>query len=994
MLSLTASFHQAQSHVRQSIAVVLAILLAVSPVFAGISFTSSNGIVMTGADGIVMTGADGIVMTGADGFLYSNSNGIVMTGADGIVMTGADGFSHPNSVRTVRADGVTITTANGIVMTGADGIVMTGADGTTRTADAVTITVANGIVMTGADGIVMTGADGVQRSGGDGIVMTGADGIVMTGADGIVMTGADAVRAVGSDGNAFTVSPDGIRFSGVTGIVMTGADGIVMTGADGIVMTGADGIVMTGADSAPSGIRSVDPEFALDLNQLTDDSSVNAIIVYYQIPTDANLAELQALGIAGGTRYRRLPMVMISATRSQIMAISRLAGVRSIYGNRTLTLNTEPEVRNLTGVERAWADREISTKTQNLPVAGRNVTVAVLDTGVDGTHADLAGRMAANVKLADSQSAGAGFNYPVHSESLPNTDLVYGHGSFVAGIIAGDGSLSAGRYRGVAPAARVVGLSAGDLSLFHVLNGFDYLLSNSALGVRVLNCSFSANTVFDFNDPVNVATKMLTDAGVNVVFSAGNTGPGAHTLNPYAAAPWVVSVGATDSTSRLASFSSRGVFASSMFRPTLVAPGVNLVSVRGTGIATVTGVQGLAGTDAQRLSSTELPHYTTASGTSFSAPQVAGAIALMLEANPALTPAAVRDILQKTATPLAPYYAHETGAGMLNVHAAVLQAAFMSRNIGAWRGILDRGQVSFFSDPLVTFSNTVVPGRSSDTSLSIPNDALFATVQIGWGPLWSVNDLSLTAYDSNGAQYAQANALNLPGLNGRRERVTVAMPSSGLWRFGVRNSLGALGTSQAYSGVLEVGRARYSRMTDVDYLNPALRNSIYQAIRSFAMFPIGSRFRPEWSVSRAELAMALVTGARVPQYVPGTPTYRDVRDDTTRLFVESVQAAPMGALFTDVSPGGYFRPYDSVTRLAATVALVRAAGLRADAESSTAPPLAFLDSRYIPSDLRGYVSVAVSRGLIQSDMLFRPNAPFTRAELAHAIAVLGRTAVQ
>ena len=168
--------------------------------------------------------------------------------------------------------------------------------------------------------------------------------------------------------------------------------------------------------------------------------------------------------------------------------------------------------------------------------------------------------------------------------------------------------------------------------------GLDYLLSNPGLGVRVVNCSFSANTRYDTNDPVNVATKMLTDSGINVVFSAGNTGPGTHTLNPYAVAPWVVSVGATDTQGRLANFSSRGDFASPLFHPTLVAPGVNVVSLRGSGIANVIGATGLVGADAQKLTAAEVPYYTTSNGTSFSAPQVAGAIALMLEANPGLTP--------------------------------------------------------------------------------------------------------------------------------------------------------------------------------------------------------------------------------------------------------------------------------------------------------------------------------------------------------------------
>src|SRR4030095_5490943 len=100
------------------------------------------------------------------------------------------------------------------------------------------------------------------------------------------------------------------------------------------------------------------------------------------------------------------------------------------------------------------------------------------------------------------------------------------------------------------------------------------LTNRAEQGIRAINCSFSANTVFDTNDPVNVATRMLTDSGVSVVFSAGNTGPGQQTLNPYAIAPWVIGVGATDTQGHLANFSSRGDFASSLFHPTIVAPGV------------------------------------------------------------------------------------------------------------------------------------------------------------------------------------------------------------------------------------------------------------------------------------------------------------------------------------------------------------------------------------------------------------------------------------
>src|SRR6478672_2767953 len=435
--------------------------------------------------------------------------------------------------------------------------------------------------MTGADGIVMTGADGVERTASNGIVMTGADGIVMTGADGIVMTGADGIVMTGADGTVSSIVPSGTRFDGVTGIVMTGADGIVMTGADSILITDAFGVPVSGGTGASSGLQSLDPELALQLNQLTDDSTVNAIVVYHQMPTEADLSSLQQIGIVGGTRYRALPLVTISATRDQIVAISHLSSVRSIYGNRTLNLNAEPEVSAQTGVDRARRDVEISNHNNGLSISGRNVTVAVLDTGIDGTHRDLSGRVAQNVKLADTQSGNVGFGYPTNVENLPNTDQIYGHGTFVAGLIAGSGTQSGGKYAGVAPGARVLGLSAGDFSLLYVLEGFDYLLSHgNDLGVRVVNCSFSANTVFDANDPVNVATRILTDHGINVVFSAGNTGPGLHTLNPYAVAPWVISVGATDTPGHLASFSSRGDFASAMFHPTLVAPGVNVISLR------------------------------------------------------------------------------------------------------------------------------------------------------------------------------------------------------------------------------------------------------------------------------------------------------------------------------------------------------------------------------------------------------------------------------
>jgi serine protease AprX len=995
-------------HLRAIISVLLITVLSAGPVLAGLNIRGGDGITATGADGVQFIDTSGITATGADGILTFGPNGITATGADGITATGADGitatgadaftYTGLNGITATGADSVlNVVRADGITATGADGITATGADGTIYRIDSVDIRFPTGITATGADGITATGADGITATGADGITATGADGITATGADGVTISSADGITATGADGQPITIPAGALSLVGADLLVLANSEGISISGASAISQTGNDAITSAVSQgSNETGLRSVDPDLVATLNRITDDSTVNAVVIFHQLPSESDLNAIRQIGILGGTRYRSLPMVVLTGTKSQILAISHLPSVRSIYGNRTLTLSSEPEVRALTGVERAWNDNDLIVQNSGLPVTGRNVTVAVLDTGIDGTHGDLAGRVRKNIKLVDTQSAGVGFNYPTDVEGLPNTDLVYGHGTFVAGMIGGNGTRSNGKYKGVAPGANLIGLSAGDLTLLYVLEGFDYLLTHGAEeGVRVVNCSFSANTVFDTNDPVNVASRMLTDAGINVVFSAGNTGPGQHSLNPYAVAPWVVSVGATDSTGKIASFSSRGDFASALFHPTLVAPGVDVVSARGLGIVNVTGIEGLVlGADLDRLTASERPYYTTASGTSFSAPQVAGAIALMLEANPSLTPAQVRDILQRTATPLSPYYQHEVGAGMLNVQAAVLQAAFPNRKLGSWRGTLDHQQVKFGNDPIQTFSGTVSPWTDYETTIQVPQDTLFASVQIGWGPLLSLNDLALYVYDSSGTLRAQSNAVNLPVLFGKTERVTLNLPSAGTWRIKVRNSMGILGSAQPIAGIVQFGRARYSQMSDLSSLSSSMRSDVLGDIRSFTMWPVGSRFRADMTVSRLDLARVMFLGARVPQYTASNRLYSDVTDSASRAYVESVQSSPLGAAFSDVSVGGQFRPNDTVTRLTGVVALVRAAGLASDAQAQSGASLPYVDAASIPAAYRGYVAVALAKGLIPSETYFRPQNGLTRGDLARAIAAIQRRALQ
>jgi serine protease AprX len=970
----------------------------------------ADGVRVTGVDGITISSAEGVVAIGADGRVFSiSSNGVTISGASGIVATGADGisFAGASGIVATGADALfgidNIARADGIVAAGADqlnlakgesltaisltGFTIKGSGGNTYRANSVFIRQPDGIVATGANGIVGTGADGIVRTGADALSIARLSGITATGVDGVSIFSSSGIVATGADGGIFSISSNGVTIIGAEGIVVTGAEGVTLTGLTGLAFSGVDQTLQTG-------LQSVDPELAILLDKLTDDSNVNAAVVYHRAPSDADFEDLRRIGVLGGVRYRALPVVALTANKAQILKISRLPAVRAIYGNRTLKLMSEPG-NGLTGTERVKLDEDLTSHNGGWRITGRGVTVAVLDSGIDGTHGDLAGRVVRNVKLVGMLGAGIGFNYPLSVEGLPNTDLVSGHGTFVASVIAGSGARSNGKYVGVAPGARLVGLSAGDSSLLFVLEGLDYLLwKGPELRVRVVNCSFSANTVYDPNDPINIATKMLAERGVNVVFSAGNAGPGMDSLNPYALAPWVISVGAMDERGRLTDFSARGSF-SRLSGPSLVAPGVNVVGARAFGVS-LTGLLSLGlGGDLSRLSPLETLSYTVGSGTSFSAPQVAGAIALMLEANPLLTPGEVRDILRRTATPLPPYYNHEVGAGMLNAHAAVLEAAFPKRRMGMFRATLDRGQTRFVNDPPQPFYGAVEAGGSHTINLTIPHNALLASVQIAWGPLLTINDLAMRLTDPNGVMRPEVNTLNLPGLTGRRERDVINMPMEGTWRLQVRNALGLIGSSQPFTGALEVARAEYKPLLDIGGLSAAAQSEVYQNLRSFVMQPYGNYFRPHFTVSRFDLASALVLGGRVPQYLPGRPRFIDARDPATMIMVESVQSAPGGPLFTDASPGGRFRPDDRATRLTAAIAMVRAAGLQSEAEAESGASLPLTDASAIPSTLRGYVCVALNRGLLTAeDGRFRPNDALTRIELAHAMVMIAKLATK
>jgi serine protease AprX len=363
--------------------------------------------------------------------------------------------------------------------------------------------------------------------------------------------------------------------------------------------------------------------------------------------------------------------------------------VLSVWSNRRLQYENH-EATMLTGVDAVRADAALTAQNGGVPIDGQGAGILVNDSGIDGTHADLdfGPHVVQNVEAATNLHAVSDLLPVTYVENVENTDATGGHGTHVAGIAGGTGARSAGKYEGVAPGSPLVGYGSGaGLAILDVLGGFDYAIANKdRYGLRVITNSWGDTsdscTPVNPEEPVTRATKNAYNAGLVVVFSAGNSGPNQCTISGnYKKAPWVIAVAATNKQKALANFSSRGTPGGGGTitidgetwtwedRPTVAAPGVDIVSTR-----TISPV-GLTGTkDPNLIEPQYLPYYTALSGTSMAAPHVAGIAGMMLDLNPALAPLRVKEILQQTASPL-PYQPFEVGNGFVDAHAAVMQSA-------------------------------------------------------------------------------------------------------------------------------------------------------------------------------------------------------------------------------------------------------------------------------------------------------------------------------
>lgn len=411
-------------------------------------------------------------------------------------------------------------------------------------------------------------------------------------------------------------------------------------------------------------------------------AQTRGIATFGGIPSAAQVAALRDLGLVTQP-MKRLPLALVYGSVASMQAAVTTGRANDVYPDERLEF-----------FDTASSGAIGAAGLHAAGITGRGVTVGIVDSGCDASHPDLADHVAHNVKLVSGEyvnltpDSSNTIVVPVEMSPYQNSDLGSGHGTHVAGIVAADSTSdpTGGRF-GVAPDAELVCMAVGEvLFTTAVVTAYDYLLDQpDLLGVDVINNSWGNSfRQFDPRDPVAVATKAVADLGVVVVFAAGNSGYGnaEMSLNPFSQSPWVFSVAAGDLQYRRGDFSSNGlVFDNSeavqvgagghtvftgdrigIYHPDFTAPGDGISSTCTPLGAAIPGC---------------LPNgNATASGTSMASPHIAGAAALLLQANPSLGANQIRSALQASATPVygpdgnpLPFW--EVGYGYVDLEAAV-----------------------------------------------------------------------------------------------------------------------------------------------------------------------------------------------------------------------------------------------------------------------------------------------------------------------------------
>jgi serine protease AprX len=382
---------------------------------------------------------------------------------------------------------------------------------------------------------------------------------------------------------------------------------------------------------------------------------------------------------AGGSVSRPLSLIDGFAARVPTDAVATLRGTHGVTGvtvDGTVRMKADKWIDDgeknsaVATIKKAAGGKKKDKLLDVASLTGAGIGVALIDSGV----APVAG-----LNQAGKVVNGPDLSFESQTPGLTNIDT-YGHGTHLAGIIAGSDPATvpdALRFDGIAPDAHLISLKVaaadGASDVSQVIAAIDWVVTHRAdpgLNIRVLNLSFGTDSAQDPNlDPLSYAVEAAWRKGIVVVVSAGNDGATATRLGMPAVNPYVLAVGAADplgtedrADDTVATFSSRG---NATRHADLLAAGRSVVSLRTQGSYIDTNYPSAEVADA-----TGNPRFFRGSGTSQAAAVVSGSVALLLQQRPALTPDQVKNLLVQTADPLTGADPIAAGAGQLDIAGA------------------------------------------------------------------------------------------------------------------------------------------------------------------------------------------------------------------------------------------------------------------------------------------------------------------------------------
>ena len=337
------------------------------------------------------------------------------------------------------------------------------------------------------------------------------------------------------------------------------------------------------------------------------DAEAEPIPVIIRYKPDVIRSQAVKEGIEAHFVYKLTPTVAAAAPGHDIADLTDEGDIDYIWLDEEVHTCLDRSVQQI-GVPPIWA----------AGYTGAGIKVAVVDTGIDPDHPDFSGRIV----------AGASFVGDDYRDGN-------GHGTHVAGTVAGSGAAQDSKYKGVAPGALLYIAQSldrhGGGSMSTVMAGIEWAVEQ---GVQVINMSLGGAGPSDGQDALSLTCNAAVERGIVVCVAAGNAGPGGETVGAPGAAADVITIGAVDRQDGIARFSSRGPTADGRRKPDVCLPGTDIVSARAAGTSMGTPLDTL---------------YTAASGTSMATPHAAGLAALLLQANPSLQPAEIKQVLMDTA---------------------------------------------------------------------------------------------------------------------------------------------------------------------------------------------------------------------------------------------------------------------------------------------------------------------------------------------------------